>query len=171
MSARVRRRFPARPAWVLAILVVLIALRFVGSRDAGPTSLPAAESPHRVERIVDGDTLVLAGGVRVRLIGVDAPEAAWDDRPAEPRADEATAFVRDFIEGRDVRLEYDRERLDDYGRTLAYVFVEDRFLNEELIRAGLARAMTRFPYRSDRQRLFVAAEREAREHKRGIWGP
>ena len=66
-------------------------------------------------------------------------------------------------------LEYDRERVDDYGRTLAYVYADGRMLNEALIEAGLSEAVTRHPYRADRKQLFEAAEDRAQGERLGIW--
>ncbi len=122
-----------------------------------------------VERVVDGDTLLLADGERVRLLGVNTPETKHPSKPVEPFGEEASAFTRSLVEGRTVRLELDRERRDNYGRILAYVYCDQRFLNEELIRAGLSFAQTRFPYSEQMKRRFKAAEAEARSHRRGLW--
>ncbi len=83
-----------------------------------------AEEPfRRVERVIDGDTLVLEGGERVRLIGVDTPETVHPQKPVEYFGKEASKFTRGMVEGKRVRLEYDEGtgRNDRYGRTLAYV--------------------------------------------------
>lgn len=122
-----------------------------------------------VKRAVDGDTLLLDDGERVRLFGVDTPETEKEDTPGEPLGEEAYQFTRDFAEGKQIRMEFDRERRDQYHRILAYVYVGDRMLNEELIRAGLTRAETRFAYSPVMQKRFVAVEREAREARRGLW--
>jgi micrococcal nuclease len=122
----------------------------------------------RVERVIDGDTLLLAHIGRVRLIGVDTPESVDPRRPVQKFALEAAAFLRQKVGGRDVRLEYDVERYDRYKRTLAYVFLPDgTFVNEEIIREGYGFAYTNFPFRYvDR---FRALEKEARELRRGLW--
>lgn len=144
------------------------------SSSPGPAPSPSAsrqgerEAVH-VVRVVDGDTLLLERGVRVRFLGVNTPEIAHDDQPEEPFGPEAKEFTRKFLEGRPVELEYDQERTDMYGRTLAYVYADGRMLNEALIEAGLSEAVTRHPYRSDRKRLFEAAEKRAYEKKLGIW--
>jgi micrococcal nuclease len=123
----------------------------------------------RVRRVVDGDTLLLADHTRVRLLGVDTPETKRPDTPVEPFGPEASEFARAHVEGRVVRLEFDKERRDKYDRVLAYVYLGDWFLNEELIRAGLGRAITNHPYSESMKRRFRAAEKEAREARRGIW--
>ena len=122
-----------------------------------------------VERVVDGDTIVVRGVGRVRLIGVDTPETVDPRRPVEFFGREASAFAKRLLEGQQVRLEYDRERTDRYGRTLAYVHLRDgTFANAEIIRRGYGHAYTRFPFRHlDR---FRRLEREAREAGRGLWG-
>jgi micrococcal nuclease len=74
-----------------------------------------------VTRMVDGDTLALNTGERVRLIGVDTPEMKHPKRPVEAFGKEATAFTKPMVEGKCVRLEYDQQRQDKYGRILAYV--------------------------------------------------
>ena len=74
-------------------------------------------------------------------------------------------------DGGRVRLEYDRERVDHYGRTLAYVYVGDEMLNEELIRQGLAEAKTRYNYSYLMKERFRQAEKEAKAAGRGKWSP
>jgi micrococcal nuclease len=170
-----RRRFgPRRWPWLLVVLA-LLALARLWPRDEGaapsPSPAPLAAGEHAVERVVDGDTLLLEGGMRVRLIGVDAPESVKPDAPVEPWGPEAADFTRAWIEraGGRVRLQFDRERVDDYGRHLAYVWDGERMLNEELIRAGMARAMLGFPYSESQKRRFRRAEDEARQAQRGVW--
>lgn len=165
-----RRRWPTTPTALWILVVLLLAVRCFFRTTGGPPALPEADRLHRVTRVVDGDTLLLASGQRVRLIGVDTPETVHPQRPPEPLGPEATEFTRRMVEGRPIRLEFDRERWDAYQRVLAYVYVDELLLNEELIRAGLSRAGASFPYRSDMQRRFRAAEAEARAARRGLWG-
>ena len=131
---------------------------------------PSPAGAQMVERVVDGDTIVVRGVGRVRLIGVDTPETVSPGRPVEFFGREASAFTKRLLEGRRVRLEYDRERTDRYGRTLAYVHLTDgTFANAEIIRRGYGHAYTRFPFRHlDR---FRQLEREARSAGRGLWNP
>jgi micrococcal nuclease len=99
---------------------------------------------------------------------VDTPESVDPRRPVEYFGKEAAAFTRRLAEGKRARLAYDRERRDHYGRTLAYVYLEDgTFLNAEIIRQGYGHAYTRFPFRYAEQ--FRDYEREAREQRRGLW--
>ena len=119
-------------------------------------------------RVIDGDTLELRGGDHVRLIGVDTPETVDPRRPVEAFGKEAAAFTRRLAEGKNLRLEFDRETVDAYGRTLAYVYLPDgALLNGEIIRRGYGHVYTRFPFRYERE--FVLLEREARAAGRGLW--
>jgi micrococcal nuclease len=145
------------------VLLLLIAALAVAGLSRWRESRAAL-----VAEVVDGDTLHLATGERVRLIGVDAPETDGPYTRAEPLGAEAAAFVRGVALHRRVRLDFDGERRDPYGRTLAYVFVDRLDLNAELLRRGLARAYRRFPHR--RLEEFLALEQSARAARLGVWG-
>ena len=167
-----RRRIRHQPAPVVWAALLLACL--VGGRYFRPLQQPEPQffesgRLHRVERVIDGDTLLIAGGHRVRLIGVDTPETKHPDRPVDPLGIKAAQFTREHVEGQQVTLRFDRERRDRYHRILAYVFVGDWFLNEELIRAGHSRAETRFPFSQAMKRQFEKAEEAARESRRGMW--
>ena len=121
-----------------------------------------------VIRVVDGDTVILDGKERVRLIGVDTPETVHPSKPVENYGKEASAFTKSMCEGKQVILEYDVERQDKYGRTLAYVYLTDgTFLNAEIVKQGYGHAYTRFPFKYLEE--FRQYEREAREGKKGLW--
>ncbi len=122
-----------------------------------------------VERVVDGDTIIVAGVGRVRLIGVDTPETVDPRRPVQFFGREASAFAKRLLEGKRVRLEFDQQRTDRYGRTLAYVWLPDGpMANAEIIRLGFGHAYTRFPFRYLEE--FRKLEREARLAGHGLWG-
>ncbi len=124
----------------------------------------------RVVRVVDGDTLLLDRRERVRLIGVDTPETVDPRRPVQRFGKEASAFTKRMVEGKKVRLEYDQDRKDRYGRTLAFVYLEDgTFLNAEIVKQGYGFAYTQFPFKYLEE--FRGYEREAREAQRGLWKP
>ena len=166
---RSRRRRQPRAVWFAVVLLLLGGYRYFNP-PAGPPSVSFDPSQsYLVQRVVDGDTLLLEEGTRVRLIGVDTPESVAPNRPVEPLGTEAAEFTRSQVEGRHVTLGFDRERRDRYRRILAYVYVDDRLLNEELIRAGFSRAETRFPYDPEMKRRFRTAEDEARGAHRGLW--
>ena len=155
---------------VAAVLVAFVLLRAAGVLlpPAPPDRLEPG--PYHVERVVDGDTLLLSNGARVRLLGVDTPETVKPDHPVEPWGPEATRFTKDFVRGGRVRLQFDRTRKDRYGRFLAYVWVDRRLLNEELLRAGLARLslyLDRY-HEPDIERRLRQAAKEAEAAGRGI---
>jgi micrococcal nuclease len=170
LSRRIRY-WRSRPAWVVALFLLLAAIRLWQdySTPRQPEALP--EGIYRVERVVDGDTLLLANQARIRLWGTDTPETVHPRKPVEPFGPEATDFTKQFVAdgGGSVRLQMDRERLDKYDRFLAYVWVDDRMLNEELIRAGLATAETGYNYSQSIKTRFRRAEDEAKSNRRGIW--
>jgi len=162
-----RRRNPEMAALAVLVLALAWAVREYGLDWLRRQPQPEGDW-RTVVRVVDGDTLLLDGDERVRLIGIDTPESVDARRPIEYLGKEAAAFTRRLAEGKRVRLAYDQERSDRYGRTLAYVFLEDgTFLNAEIIRQGYAHAYTRFPFQYSDQ--FRAYEREAREQRRGLW--
>jgi len=130
--------------------------------------LNAANPVFQVTRVIDGDTLLLSDGDKVRLIGVDTPELYHPLKPVQYFAREASEFTREMVEGRQVRLEYDCRKRDKYGRLLAYVYLEDgTLLNAEIIRQGYGFAYTKYPFRYLEE--FRQNEREARENGRGLW--
>ena len=132
----------------------------------------SAEQLRTVERIRDGDTIVLEGGEVVRLIGVDTPETVHPRKPVEHFGKEASEFTRSLTVGKRVSLESDPQTApkDRFGRTLAYVRLPDgRMLNLEIVRQGYGHAYVEHPF--SRMEEFRAAEREAREAERGLWAP
>jgi len=121
-----------------------------------------------VQRVIDGDTLLLNNGDKVRLIGADTPETKHPKKPVQYFGMEAYQFTKQMVEGKAVRLEYDWQRRDRYRRLLAYVYLMDgTFLNAEIIKQGYGFAYTRYPFKYMEE--FRLYEREAREKKRGMW--
>jgi endonuclease YncB( thermonuclease family) len=104
----------------------------------------------------------------VRLIGVDTPELSHPLKPVQYFAQEASSFTTKIVLGKKVKLEFDLEREDKYGRLLAYVFLPDgRMLNAEIIKQGYGFAYTRFPFRYLEE--FRQYERDARSKGLGLW--
>lgn len=139
-----------------------------------PTVNPSRERV-RVVRVVDGDTIELKNGKKLRYIGVDTPETVDPRKPVQCFGKEASLKNKEFVEGKEVELEKDVSETDRYGRLLRYVFVDDPstasgqiFVNEYLVRQGYAHAAT-FPPDVRYQELFKAAEQEARENSRELW--
>lgn len=136
---------------------------------ATPASTPAAEASLLVMKVVDGDTLKLSDGQTVRLIGVDTPETVHPTKPVQYFGKEASAFTKQIAEGKTVTLEFDQQRVDKYGRTLAYVYLPDgRMVNAEIIKQGYGFAYVKYPFQ--RMEEFRSYEREAQEAGRGLWG-
>ena len=167
------RRYWREPR-VLAFWLICLALlvwRLVAAGDGQPAPENLEEGLHEVRRVVDGDTLLLESGARVRLQGIDSPETVREDWPVEPWGPEASAFAKNFVAdaNRQVRLTFSLERKDRHDRFLAFVWNGDVMLNEELVRAGLAHARLDYRYSGPMKRRLAAAEKEARAAKRGIW--
>jgi micrococcal nuclease len=125
-----------------------------------------------VRRVVDGDTIVVGDGVTVRLIGVDTPETKHPTKPVQCYGREASKETAALLpRGTRVRLVYDVERTDRYGRTLAYVVrVRDGlFVNAALLRDGFGLPLTIAPNVAHAE-AFAALARQARAARRGLWG-
>ncbi|MBI4384921.1 MAG: thermonuclease family protein [Nitrospinae bacterium] len=122
-----------------------------------------------VKRVIDGDTLRLSDGEKVRLLGVDTPETKHPTKPVQYFGKEASEFTRRAAEGRFVAMDYDVTPRDKYGRLLAYVYrqPDDFFLNAEIIKQGYGFAYTRFPFKYMKE--FKRYEDEARIQGRGLW--
>ena len=168
------RRLPSRRLLAAALVLLVVVLLRLADQFA-PIAPPDSLQPgmHQVERVVDGDTLLLVGGARVRLIGADTPETVKPDHQVEPFGPEATAFTEQFVaEGfGQVRLEFDGPRKDKYDRFLATVWVGDRMLNEELLRAGLARLRDNYRFSPPLKVRLQIAYQAAKLAQRGLHGP
>lgn len=128
-----------------------------------------------VERVIDGDTVQLTTGERVRYLLVDTPEIGDTVEKHECFAAEARELNRYLVQGREVELEYDDNLcVDQYGRALPYVWLGDRLVNEILVERGYARVLVvrpqnhPGPYRLEDD--LLALEAKAQEEKRGLWG-
>ena len=161
---------PGRDGLIRALSALLVLIT-IGRLLGACTPLAPASDGIVVERIIDGDTLVLVDGIRVRLLGLDAPELARGGVEAECFGPEAKAFLEALVSaaGWRIRLEYEAVRRDRYGRTLAYLWDRDRLLNEIILKEGYARFFAGDAVRW-RNRL-EAAGAEARTGYRGMWHP
>jgi micrococcal nuclease len=158
----------------LPVHVVHVASR----KRAAPPSPPSPEDKLArlgkvvaVSYVVDGDTFNVSPAVgaisRLRLIGVDTPETYGGTEPYGP---EASAFAKQQIDGEEVGLELDVQKVDPYGRLLAYVYLPDgEMFNEVLLEEGYAKVAT-FPPNVRYVDRFLEAQREARTANRGLWG-
>ena len=144
----------------------------VTSAGATSTSETSPRSNALVTRVVDGDTVearVDGRPLTVRLIGIDTPESVAPDQPVQCFALRASAYTTERLEGARVRLQFDLERIDPFGRTLAYAWLGDELFNETLVREGYA-FVTTYPPNVRYVDRFRAAQREARSAGRGVWG-
>lgn len=115
-----------------------------------------------VEKVVDGDTLILEDGQKVRLLGINAPEKG------ELFYEEAKARLKELVEGKSVYLEYDKKKRDRYGRRLAHLFAGGKHINALLVEEGLATAFFIAPNFKYKEKI-LNAEKRAFERRRGIW--
>ena len=137
-------------------------------KEINQNSIPESKNVFLVTRIIDGDTIELNTGERVRYIGIDAPETVDRRRPMECFGKEAAQKNRELVEGKEIRLEKDVSEHDKYGRLLRYVYVGDQFINLAIVQQGYAATAT-FPPDVKYQELFLMAARQARENNLGLW--
>jgi micrococcal nuclease len=144
-------------------------LRMLVFRPESGVLQPSLQSA-TVRYVIDGDTVDLEDGRRVRLLGIDAPEVGYNDKPAETWAEEATLWLRDRLEGRNVQLRVDEKMKDRYGRTLAWIFDEQNVLiNRELLAEGHAKLLPDYGLPADLELTLREAESEARVQRLGVW--
>jgi micrococcal nuclease len=152
-------------------------------------SAAQVQAPPQTAKVLyvgDGDTLKVSyngKSERLRLIGIDAPESrinkkaksdaqrtGEDVKTIIAMGKKATTFVKTLVNpGDPVRIEFDVQTRDKYGRLLGYVYLPNgKMLNEEIVKAGYANLMT-YPPNVKHQERFLKAYREAREGRRGLW--
>lgn len=142
-----------------------------------PAPLSASTSAQlvRVKKIIDGDTIEIASGQKVRYIGIDTPELHHPTKGIQCFGREAMEENKKLIFTREIRLEKDVSETDKYGRLLRYAYVnnplassEAVFVNDYLVRQGYAYAAT-FPPDVKYSQQFLQAQTEARDNDRGLW--
>lgn len=157
-------RLPRHPIlWFGGLILLLVLLLAETATPSGPIQWV------RVKWVADGDTIILRDGRHIRYIGIDAPETEHHHQPGEPMAKWARATHRQLVEGWRLRLVFDRQATDRYGRSLAYVYRSDGMLvNAALIEKGCAHVLYQWPNVSQAKRLLTA-QREAMQKGVGIW--
>jgi micrococcal nuclease len=146
-------------------------------RSPTPSERPTGEGSSvgplvTVTRVIDGDTIEVARRGRtmdIRFIGIDTPETVHPSQPVGCFGPEASSFTSKKLEGQRLRLEFDVERRDHYGRLLAYIWVDGKLFNKTLVRQGYAQVST-YPPNVKYVDEFVAAQRRARKSNAGLWG-
>ncbi len=157
------------------ILVLLLVWRLFPA--TAPDTVTSLSTSHAntvvtttVTRVVDGDTIVVASGEKVRYIGVNTPESVDPRKPVECFGKEASAYNKKLVDGKSVQLVGDVGDKDKYGRLLRYVYLADgTFVNLKLVQDGYASVMT-VPPNVAHEKDFVQAQSEAREKNSGLWG-
>jgi len=168
---------------LLVAAILFVGVKFISSeienrnRESGPIT-PSTEkqilTAEEIEKLqnreqvkvayaIDGDTIRLESEEKLRYIGIDTPEK---DRCFFKEASEANAKL---VQGKKIKIVKDVSEVDEYGRLLRYVWVDDLFVNDYLVRNGFARAKN-FPPDEKLKEKFKEAELEARENRRGMWG-
>ncbi len=142
-----------------------------------PTHAPLKQDEAFVTRVVDGDTIEIEGGQKVRYIGIDTPETKHPRKPVQCFGHEAYEQNKKLVEGHVIRLERDVSETDRFGRLLRYVYLPQGvketttsalMINDYLVRQGFAHAAT-FPPDVKYAEQFRQAATEAREAGRGLW--
>ncbi len=165
---------------IIAVIIIISMLLYKILRQetksetaAVPAAVPQARGitqfgPYTITYVIDGDTIVLNTGDRVRMKGIDAPELHHPVIPAQRFGEEARDFLKNLAEGKKCFLEYDEyDSKDMYGRALAYVYVGNTDLNAEMLLRGFAYLYTFKPFK--KKAVYADCEREAREKHRGVW--
>ncbi|HWI54822.1 MAG TPA: thermonuclease family protein [Desulfobacteria bacterium] len=128
---------------------------------------------YKVLRVVDGDTIVISykgKNEKLRFIGINTPEAHHPEKGAEPYGVEAAGYTKRLLENQAVRIKFDVQQRDKYGRLLGYVYLADgTFVNARLLAEGYAQVMT-VPPDVRYAEYFVRLEQEARKAEKGLWG-
>jgi micrococcal nuclease len=146
-----------------------------GKREGAESHQAVEDGFLTVTKVIDGDTFWVNNGsqkgLKVRLIGVDAPESRKVFRKKVGfYGKEAKMYLINLLQNKRVKLVSDVDSLDRYGRTLSYVYLEDgTFINAELVKNGYAMVMT-IPPNVRFVEEFVTLQQEARENNRGLWG-
>jgi micrococcal nuclease len=173
----------------LASLIILLGavVYYYFNQSSTNTKIPVDNTKEYVvvKRVVDGDTFLLSNGERVRLLGIDTPEkyeskkldkdveaTKQDKKTIKKLGQLASDYVKNFVEGKKVYLEkepnYDDK--DRYGRLLRWVYLEDgTFINGKIIKDGYAQVYEKFPV--SKLEELRKNQKDARENKRGLWGP
>ena len=161
---------------LVALILIGLTTRYWGSPAPAaigePTATPAVSAPAGfvlVAKVVDGDTIELTDGQKVRYLGIDTPETVHPTKPVQCFGKEASNRNKELVDGQYVRLIGDIEDTDRYGRLLRYVYKEDgTFVNLALVQDGFAYAYT-YPPNVTHAKEFVAAQAQARTQRVGLW--
>lgn len=161
--------------WVFIFVILLVLILF--AVNSSKVSLISQNTPiplitltpstvfAKVTKVIDGDTIEIEGGQKVRYVGMDTNEIYPDE---ECFALEAKKANEELVLGKTIRMEKDTSDTDKYGRLLRYVYIDDEFINEKLVRSGYARVAT-YPPDVKYQMNFSESEKYARGNRLGLW--
>ncbi len=123
---------------------------------------------YKVIRVIDGDTVELKNGERLRYNDIDTPETVHPSKPIECYGPEASAKNEELVEGKIILVEFGNPRKDKYGRLLGYVYVDDVFVNAELVKGGYAEVNS---YGNPGSKIdeLINIERDAKRQSIGLW--
>lgn len=154
---------------MLRLLVLSLLCWLSTPAWAGSLSWVTQDRWVTVQRVIDGDTFVTRKGEKIRLLGINAPEIRHRDAPAEPHGYQASQTLIRLIAGKQVRLSFDQESKDRYGRTLAHIYLQDgTWINAEMLRLASAFVYT-FPPNTKAANELTVIEQQAIKKKIGIW--
>lgn len=156
--------FLKNPFFILVTIILFIADSFTGECSAQQKT-PNAVRVIKVAAVIDGDTIEIEGGQRVRYLGIDTPEIG------QPFYEEARNKNKELVLGKNVRLEVcKKEPRDKYGRLLAYVYVNQTMVNKDMLISGYARILIIPPCGIEKAEEFRQYQKAAMEKKLGLWG-
>lgn len=142
-----------------------------GTEETTYTTSPNTVT-YKVKRVVDGDTFIIIDNnkqVRIRLIGIDTPESVNPDNSKNcPYGKTASLYTTNLIQGKEISLEYDEKKTDDYGRTLAYAYIDGEMINYKIVENGYAVAKE-YPPNTKYAKIFKSAQITAEKNKKGMW--
>lgn len=165
-----------RAVFILFVFLIFFGLFLKGLRqplNEFPSLSEYCQKAGVVSAVYDGDTIKVRfkSGLqkKVRLIGIDAPEIDDEREDVQFLAYMAKRFAFFHLYQEEIKLSYDWQLEDEYGRLLAYVWTKEGLFNDFILREGFASAFLKFPFKKDYQKRFQESEELARENRRGFW--
>ncbi|MEP3478231.1 MAG: thermonuclease family protein [Fuerstiella sp.] len=156
----------------LSTIAALVFAGLILLRATGITSVANKEQLGRtvvVGRILDGDTFDTSDGERIRLLGIDAPEVAHHGSKAQPFGNESRDWLRARLSNQSVKLTFEHRQQDHYGRTLAWVWLNNKLINQASLQTGHSKLLAKYGLPLDLEEGLRNAAAEARVQQLGLW--